>query len=28
MSRNRGMRWSIKETEAALGVSAVDDSRR
>ena len=28
MSRNRGMRWSLKETEAALGLSPVDDSRR
>ena len=27
MSRNTGMKWSIDETEARLGVSAQDDSR-
>ena len=27
MSNNRGMRWSIAETEAALKVQALDDSR-
>jgi len=27
MSRNRGSRWSLAETEAALGVRAQDDSR-
>ena len=26
MSRNRGMRWSLAETEAALDVKAEDDS--
>ena len=26
MSANTGMRWSIAETEAALGVRAVDNS--
>ena len=28
MSSNTGMRWSLEETKGALGVSAVDDSRR
>lgn len=28
MSKNRGMRWSLEETVAALGVRAMDDSRR
>ena len=27
MSKNTGMRWSITETVAALGVEAQDDSR-
>ena len=27
MSKNTGMRWSLRETEAALGVLAKDDSR-
>ena len=28
MSNNKGMRWSLDETVAALGVRAQDDSRR
>ena len=28
MSNNKGMRWSLDETVAALGVVAQDDSRR